>query len=239
MCGVWAPRGSAAYCSWRPCSVGLDGWGGCGGGVDLRQVPGCGVVACPTHRGWTLGELADRVRAVTGTMLSRQTLASYERGIRSCTVPRLLQLCAALGVDVATVLCGMEEQVLRERRGGKSDIDDIVVDLDGLAASIPTRLAPARAWARSMLDRGRFHTIDGSRTWRLTDHTLAPLATLCAIPPGRMMLLLGRYVHHPTRRPPVTAHRGTDPEPDARRGPGDPPVFAVLLGPDHAASESL
>lgn len=176
-------------------------------GPDYARYLGVELRLARQRRGWTRDQVVERVLAATGVPLSRQALASYELGTRACTVVRLHQICAALAVDVSTVLTAMAAHAERSRRWGRPDVDGVLVDLDKLATSTGHRLSPIRAWARSLLDSGQFHVVDGRRTWRLTGGTFDPLSTLCDMPPGRLLLLLDRYVHRPGLRLPARPDR--------------------------------
>lgn len=52
------------------------------------------------HNGWTRAELVDRM----ASDIHVQTLATYEQGVRQCTVVRLIEICRALGVAAPDVL---------------------------------------------------------------------------------------------------------------------------------------
>ena len=161
-------------------------------GAELRRIR--------RERGWTRVEAVDRIRVATGVVLSRQTLAAYEHGTRSCSITRLCQICAALDVDVRSVVSAMEARAKHWRESGAPDTAGVVVDLDLLTAASASQLRPVRRWARSMVDSGQFQVVDGRRAWLLTDETFAPLVTLCAVPLGQLLLLLDPYVHPPAAR---------------------------------------
>jgi transcriptional regulator with XRE-family HTH domain len=94
------------------------------------------------HVGWSQSDLVARMPS----RLHVKTLATYEQGIRQCTVVRLLEICRSLGVPAPDVLgrAMMHAEIDMQRV-------DLDVDLNALAADTRTELRPLRRWARNRL----------------------------------------------------------------------------------------
>jgi transcriptional regulator with XRE-family HTH domain len=89
-----------------------------------------------------------RAAAVQGVSsgISAQTLANYEAGIRPMTLPRLVEICEALGVSAASLV------VLALRRAGiEPDPHACVVDLSAVLAQTVGR-PPLARWAEKHLE---------------------------------------------------------------------------------------
>src|SRR6266566_5818635 len=87
-------------------------------GEELRRARAC--------VGWTRPELIRRMR----TQIPVNTYAGYEQGIRQCSIPRLVEICEALGVTVPELL-GLALQRLEldlDRSGILIDLHKIVGD---------------------------------------------------------------------------------------------------------------
>jgi transcriptional regulator with XRE-family HTH domain len=72
-----------------------------------------------------------------------QTLASYENGIRQCTVVRLVEICRALGVAAADVL-GLSLQ----RATSELYTQTLLVELPRVVRHTDPRFDQVRTWAR-------------------------------------------------------------------------------------------
>jgi transcriptional regulator with XRE-family HTH domain len=92
-------------------------------------------------QGLTRAEVAKRM----STDISIQTLANYEHGIRQCAIPRLVEICDALGVPV-TDLIGLALQ----RAGIGIYSSSIQVDLHAVADGKDAQPS-LRTWARHRL----------------------------------------------------------------------------------------
>ena len=102
-------------------------------GAELRRVR--------DHLGWTRAAVVDRM----SSNINIQTLANYEYGIRPCTVPRLVEICHALGVSATDVL-GLALQ-----RAEVEFYTSIQIDLDAVVRDNQPELQPLRRWARYRL----------------------------------------------------------------------------------------
>lgn len=136
--------------------------------------------------GWTRAVLRKRL----ASEMSLQTLATYELGTRLMTVPRLLEICAAEGVEAWKIV-----QVVEEKLATKRHIDDtpgdIVVNLHALVHLCGSQMAPLGKWARARLQRQE----RTDSTWRtIPVEALASLSLLCNI---QVLDMLGkiRKVH--------------------------------------------
>jgi len=94
------------------------------------------------HVGWSQSELVARMPS----SLHVKTLATYEQGIRQCTVVRLLEICRSLGVLAPDVLgrAMMHAEIDMQRTG-------LDVDLSALADDTRTEVRLLRRWARNRL----------------------------------------------------------------------------------------
>lgn len=92
--------------------------------------------------GWTRAELVARMPSD----IHPQTLATYERGIRQCTVGRLVEICRTMGMSAPDVLSWAMQ---------RAEIDLVTiglqVDLRAVLADSRVELLPLRRWARGRL----------------------------------------------------------------------------------------
>jgi transcriptional regulator with XRE-family HTH domain len=92
--------------------------------------------------GWSQSELAARIPSG----LHVKTLATYEQGVRQCSVVRLVEICRTLGV-AAPDLLGLALQ--------HAEIDlqtvGLQVDLHAVVRDTRGELRPLRKWARNRL----------------------------------------------------------------------------------------
>lgn len=93
-------------------------------------------------------EAAGLTRQQFGAMcgLHAQSLATYERGIRSITVERLVELCEVLKVDAAALL-----RLAVQRTRLDPEATDLHVDLHAVISSGDRGLRPLRRWARERI----------------------------------------------------------------------------------------
>lgn len=103
-------------------------------GEELRRVR--------EYVGWSQSELVGRMPSE----LHVKTLATYEQGVRQCTVVRLLEICRTLGVSAPDVLArAMLHMEVDLQRAG------LQVDLRAMARDSRAELRPLRRWARNRL----------------------------------------------------------------------------------------
>ena len=92
--------------------------------------------------GWTRAQLAERM----ATDIHPQTLASYERGVRQCTIGRLVEICGTMGVSAPTLVkWGMQ------RAGLNLPLIGMEIDLRAVIRDHQEKLDPLRLWARGLL----------------------------------------------------------------------------------------
>jgi transcriptional regulator with XRE-family HTH domain len=131
-------------------SPNLDGADQDGGGetdtgnADHRIVQAIGeeLRRARTAAGWSRPQLVKRVKS----RVPVNTYACYEQGIRQCSVPRLLELCDALGV-AATELIGLALQRLEHQVA----IHGVRLDLRKITADGRDELGDLRRWARKRI----------------------------------------------------------------------------------------
>jgi transcriptional regulator with XRE-family HTH domain len=95
-----------------------------------------------TSAGWSRPELVKRMKK----RVPVNTYACYEQGIRQCSIPRLIEICQALGVSALELLglafqrleLEMEESVVR-------------IDLRKIVADDRDELRQLRRWARNRM----------------------------------------------------------------------------------------
>jgi transcriptional regulator with XRE-family HTH domain len=120
--------------------------------------------------GWSQTELVARMPS----RLHVKTLATYEQGIRQCTVVRLLEICRTLGVRAPDVLGrAMLHAEIDVRTSSGLD-----VDLDAVLRETRAEFRPLRRWARH----------------RLTTHPVSGLARLHGDTIHEMAALIGTSV---------------------------------------------
>jgi transcriptional regulator with XRE-family HTH domain len=122
--------------------------------------------------GWSQSDLVARMPS----HLHVKTLATYEQGIRQCTVVRLLEICWATGACAPDVLA---------RAMLHTDIDlqttDLYVELYALVLDTRTELRPLRRWARNRLAHNPVSTtarLDGSALQEIAAALGVELSTL-------------------------------------------------------------
>jgi transcriptional regulator with XRE-family HTH domain len=128
------------------------------------------------RRGWRRADLRSRL----GDNISMQAIASYEQGIRSCTVVRLLELTTVLDESMPALIERALSRVTETQSG-------LIVDLVSLAAARDSRLAPLRRWAQSRLDHSR---VRESTVIRIGDAGIEWLARVCDLPKEQLVRLV-------------------------------------------------
>jgi transcriptional regulator with XRE-family HTH domain len=91
--------------------------------------------------GWSQAELAARMPSG----LHVKTLATYEQGVRQCTVMRLREICTALAVSTSDVLARAELHAQVDLQTAEVWVNLHHVDRHARARQL-------RQWARSLLD---------------------------------------------------------------------------------------
>jgi transcriptional regulator with XRE-family HTH domain len=130
--------------------------------------------------GWTRRDVIDRL----GYALSMQTMSTYERGTRACSVVRLWQLGVALDEPAGVLLARAAQRMIERDRVG------VEIDLRA-AAKVPDHgwLSSLRAWARVRLR----NAVDGAaRTTFLDEAALETLAPVCGLTVDGLLTRLHR-----------------------------------------------
>jgi transcriptional regulator with XRE-family HTH domain len=95
-------------------------------------------------RGWTRGEVVRHM----ASGISVQALANYEYGLRPCTMPRLVEICQALGVVTSDLVAIALQRICVE-----FDMSKFQIDLHAVMKDEEDRFKPLRSWAQIRLDR--------------------------------------------------------------------------------------
>ncbi len=137
-------------------------------GEELRKVR--------RGNGWTRRQLQRRLQD-SGLELGLPTLATYELGTRQCSVVRLMQLCAVLGISP-------DELLARVRRRMAGDAKILHISLRQVSTAKSVKLRPVRAWAELRLrDMGA----DEDLLVDLSDSAVENLARLCGLESGELV----------------------------------------------------
>jgi transcriptional regulator with XRE-family HTH domain len=127
--------------------------------------------------GWTRAELVSRMPSE----IHSRTLATYEQGVRQCTVARLVEICHVLGVAAPDVL-GLALQ--------RAQVDlqavSLQVDLRAVLRDQRPELIPLRRWAEKRLESEK----ESSGVVRLQRAAVQEIAILL----GYSMSILTRYL---------------------------------------------
>lgn len=111
--------------------------------ADIARAVGEEIRRARALLGMTRAELVARLPSE----IHIQTLATYEQGVRQCTLARFVEICQALGVS-APELLGLALQ------RAALDLERIAlkVDLRAVARDRRTELEPLRRWARHRIE---------------------------------------------------------------------------------------
>ena len=93
--------------------------------------------------GWTRPDLVKRLKP----RIPVNTYACYEQGIRPCPIPRLVQICQALGVSAADLL-----SLALQRLELELDKSGVHIDLQKVIHDERDELQPLRQWARNRIN---------------------------------------------------------------------------------------
>jgi transcriptional regulator with XRE-family HTH domain len=138
--------------------------------------------------GLTRQQLIDRM----DSDIHPQTLASYENGIRQCTVVRLVEICRALGVTAADVL-----NLSLQRAKDELYSQTLIVDLSALSRGTDPTYGQVRTWARMRIANGA----DEANVARLEPAAIREMAFIFGIPRAEL-------IQHLTTFTPPAAPRG-------------------------------
>jgi transcriptional regulator with XRE-family HTH domain len=138
--------------------------------------------------GWSQTDLV----AQMPSRLHVKTLATYEQGIRQCTVVRLLEICRTLGVRAPDILGrAMLHAEIDVRTSGSLD-----VDLDAVLRETRAEFRPLRRWARHRLAS---HPVAGIA--RLDGSTIQEMAAFIGISADNLVRQLEMFTTESHLRP--------------------------------------
>lgn len=127
--------------------------------------------------GWTRADLVARLPFE----MHVQTLTNYERGLRQCTLGRLVEICRALDLTAPDVL-----RVALQR--AEMDVHAVVqVDLRAAAEDSSAEFVPLQRWARNRL------ATEPAGVVRLGQATIKEMAAVMDVPPATLTKRLSVY----------------------------------------------
>ncbi len=133
---------------------------------------------------WSRAQLLARM----GTGLSTQSVAAYERGTRTLTVFRLIELCHSMDKNPVAVMSEAYGQVFDPTEYG---LGAIRVNLTLLARATHPELQPQRRWAATRVRELRPHR---DVAISLAPHALDTLTALCGTDRDELLRLLTGYL---------------------------------------------
>jgi transcriptional regulator with XRE-family HTH domain len=130
--------------------------------------------------GWSRPELVKRMHSNVPV----NTYACYEQGIRQCSIPRLVEICRALGVAAPELLSLALQRV-------EVDLDTVGlrVDLHKVASDDRDGLEQLRQWAENRLKI----SIDGSGVVRLDWNLVQEMAVFFGLPGRDLVAYLREF----------------------------------------------
>ena len=131
------------------------------------------------ERGWSRAHFC----ALLPSGIGERTLLSYEHGVRELSVPRFLELCAALGVEPTSLL-----GVALQRTMVMLENLNLHIDLRALLDDLSPKFRPMHQWARNKLNQ---HP-DG--VTELAPVAVAELADFIGCGHGELATHLARFV---------------------------------------------
>jgi len=94
------------------------------------------------NAGWSRPELIEHMK----TRIPVNTYACYEQGIRQCSIPRLVEICQALKVNVSELLA-----LALQRLEHDLTTSGVWIDLRKITQDEREELRPLRRWAHNRL----------------------------------------------------------------------------------------
>ncbi|MGQ0841003.1 helix-turn-helix domain-containing protein [Actinokineospora sp.] len=155
---------------------------------DIARAVGHELRRARDAAGWTRSDLVAKLPSD----IHVQTLATYEQGVRHCTVARLVEICRALGVPAAELL-----SLALQRAAVDLHRVELRVDLRAVARDRRTELEPLRAWARHRLD----DDADGTGVARLDPVVIHEMAAFCGLSRSAMLHMLVEFTPELDSRP--------------------------------------
>ncbi|GAA2973763.1 helix-turn-helix domain-containing protein [Actinokineospora diospyrosa] len=139
--------------------------------------------------GWTRAQLVAKL----DREIHSQTIATYELGIRQCTLGRFVAICEALGIPAPDVLSTAMRQA-----GVEPHLLACVVDLRLLVLDHAADLEPLRRWARHRLDNAaESDESDEDGIVHLEPGAVAELAVFCGLTHLQLFHRLGAFAAEP------------------------------------------
>jgi transcriptional regulator with XRE-family HTH domain len=124
------------------------------------------------------------------TEIHSQTLASYERGVRQCTVGRLAEICQAMGVSAPDLL-----RWAMQRAELDLPVIGIQIDLHAVISDKRKELDPLRRWAGDRLSED-----SGSGHFHLEWPVILEMGRLFGIARAQFVSYLISFTPYPTAR---------------------------------------
>lgn len=146
-------------------------------GEELRRARAC--------VGWSRPELVRRMR----TRIPVNTYACYEQGIRQCSIPRLIEICEALGVSVPELLSLALQRLERDL-----DRSGVLIDLHRIVRDERKELGPLRRWAQNRIKEDAL-TADPNEpaVVRLPWVVVKEMATFCGTPKRSLLAYIREF----------------------------------------------
>jgi transcriptional regulator with XRE-family HTH domain len=143
--------------------------------------------------GWSRPELVKRMK----TRVPVNTYACYEQGIRQCSIPRLVEICDALGVSV-TELIGLALQRLER----DLETSGVRIDLQKIIRDDRDELKPLRRWARNRIKEDAL-TADAHTpvVVRLQWAVVEEMAVFCGVPKRYLLSYIREFTPESAQRP--------------------------------------
>lgn len=129
--------------------------------------------------GWTRPDLVNRLKP----RIPVNTYACYEQGIRPCPIPRLVQICQALGVSAASLL-----SLALQRLELELDKSGVQIDLQKIIHDERDELQPLRQWARNRIHHAA-PTADSDEPTvvRVQWIVVKEMAIFCGVPKRKLL----------------------------------------------------
>lgn len=167
-------------------------------GAPVDRAVGAELTLARNGFGLTRKQVVTRMAADSGDVISDQTLANYEYGIRPCTLERLDSICRALGVRTSTLVA-----LALQRCGLEENPDVVLVDLHAVVATRAADLESLRQWAAHRLKSDLDETVMDNGVARVQRSTLVELAAFFGCTYAEMCRRLRRFL--PAYPPPEAA----------------------------------
>jgi transcriptional regulator with XRE-family HTH domain len=138
-----------------------------------------------TGAGWSRPELIKRMK----TPVPVNTYACYEQGIRGCSIPKLFEICDALGVNVGDLI-GLAFQRLKldlQRSGIRIDLRKVLHDTRD-------EISVLRRWAQERIKLNAT-TADSNQSAvvRLQWPVVKEMAIFCGVPENQLLSYLTEF----------------------------------------------